>query len=99
MFMGKINTVLQHWFRSPPPIRRQIMTRNSIPGIDREHSVRGNVCPLIRLQLMNLAVLWCAVLMAVTGCETQTPPKGFIDSAVTNHSEAITLRGGDVLKI
>ena len=74
------------------------MTKNSFPGIDRENLAEGKGCPLFRLQMMNLAVLWCAVLMAVTGCKTQMPPKGFIES-VTNHSEAISLREGDVLKI
>ena len=75
------------------------MTRNSFAGIDRENLAEGKSCHFFRLQLMTLAVLWCSVLLAVTGCETQTPPKGYIESTATNHSEAITLRGGDVLKI
>jgi polysaccharide biosynthesis/export protein len=74
------------------------MTKNSLFGIVREYQAEGNVCPLFRPRSMNLALLSCAILMAVSGCETQTPPKGFIEPA-TAHSEAISLREGDVLKI
>lgn len=50
-----------------------------------------------QLLLTALATLGCAVLITVTGC--QTPHSNSLDGKLIGHSEAITLREGDVLKI
>lgn len=50
-----------------------------------------------QLLLTAFATLGCAALIAVTGC--QTPHSNSLDGQLVGHSEAITLREGDVLKI
>jgi polysaccharide export outer membrane protein len=54
---------------------------------------------ILRPHAVKLAVQWFAFLLAVTGCQTQTPQFNQFSEQPVDHSPAISLREGDVLKI
>jgi polysaccharide export outer membrane protein len=75
------------------------MTKDSRTETARLKSLAGGCGFVPRPRLIELVMLWCAVLLAVAGCQTQPPQPKDIGQQVSDPSQAISLREGDILKM
>ncbi len=83
---------------SPDTQVKALTARDSTGGTGRGNPTVDKVA---RLSFLARVLLGLTVLLAMAGCQTAEPrfPDGVMKQAVADHSDAIILREGDVVKI
>ncbi|MBI3853351.1 MAG: polysaccharide biosynthesis/export family protein [Verrucomicrobia bacterium] len=74
------------------------MPKNLTTEVSGEQTSGSNGRCLWQLPRLNFALM-LVILLAVAGCQTQTPQVNEFGEKTSSHSEAVVLREGDVLKI